>query len=618
MKLLKKIKKKEISPPIYYVVFFAIPMLGVFIKNLLLQAYINGENLYNPSIINSIKETYKYWTFYMAITLVVFGIALLIKKDSRKKKYLYIMMFATTILLCCDLIYSRSFFSMPSIANSVIFLNFSGFGGGEVSSLLSGYDILFFADIICYIAFFVFFEKENKVSKDEQKHRVFKRIYAGIFILSTFVITAIPIQAKIFEINKDAYNEIYKTMDTNKQAKYFSSLGFHIVDIVDVLEEKFDNKLSKEEIEKIDTFYEWKNEDLPDNEYSGIFEGKNVIFFQIESLESFVIGEKINGQEITPNINKLLKGGMYFNNLFEQVQGGNSSDADLMYMSSRLPIMKGCTFFSRADVKLPSFPRFLVEQGYSTTYHQAIRAGFWNYENALESMLGMDNFVGIEAYEEGEKIGFALNDKTFLEGVYPYVKKLNEPFYAHIVCNTSHMPFKLRDELKELNLDKDFDDTYIGGYLQTVRYVDTYIGELLEKLEKDGLLLNTVIVITGDHTGINKYYEYSIKEYYEKYPWLDIKGNYTVPLIIKAYGEDYEYKSDVIAGQIDLMPTLCYLFGIDKDKYLDYAMGRNLLNTNRSYAIYRDGTIHGELTKEENDIVKSSYEVSNSLFRVGK
>ena len=235
-------------------------------------------------------------------------------------------------------------------------------------------------------------------------------------------------------------------------------------------------------------------------------------------------------------------------------------------------------------------------------------------------MIGADGFVGSESYDmSGDKIGFTLNDKDFIEQVLPYLKDLNKPYYAHVVLNSSHMPFKLSDDLKELKLSEELDNSYLGGYFQCVKYVDTQIGNMLEELEKAGVLENTVIVVIGDHTGIHKYYEYSLEEWYEDYPFANVNGYYTVPLIISCSDfKDSVADEDIIAGQIDVMPTLSYLMGIKDDEYMMDAMGRNLLKTNRSYAIYRDGTIYGELTDEEKDLVSKSYDISETLFNNGK
>lgn len=176
------------------------------------------------------------------------------------------------------------------------------------------------------------------------------------------------------------------------------------------------------------------------------------------------------------------------------------------------------------------------------------------------------------------------------------------------------MPFQPSEKYKSLKLSDELDSTYLGGYFQLVNYVDKCIGDLLERMEAEGMLENTVIVVIGDHTGIHKYYEYSLEKWYDLYPWVNVEDNYTVPLIISCDDMAEAYKSDILAGQIDVMPTLAYLFGMPEEDYINSAMGRNLLKTNRSYAIFRDGTIHGELTEEEKKIVGSSYKVSDFLF----
>lgn len=610
-------RKVYIQSRIYYIVLFAIPIVGLLIKNLLLQAYINGDNLYSPDFGLAIEKTWKFWIFYIAIGMLILSIGMLFKGDKARSVYISICNFIFTLLICCDVIYIRSFFTMPSMADALILKNFSGFESGEVTSLLCGWDIFIFFDFAALgIFLFVFRRKET----DELvKIRYLRKGAVIAATISAAVLAFIPIQANAFEINEKVYNNIYKEKNAEKVSAYFSSLGFHIKDICELIAESFHSTLTEEEQKTVDRYYQWKNENLPDNEYAGMFKGKNILFLQIESLESFVIGKSIDGQEITPNINKLTDNGFYFPNIFEQVQGGNSSDADLMYTSSRLPVSKGSTFFRYEDVKLTSLPRYLRSEGYDTLYTQAIKGSFWNYENCWSKMIGVDNFVGADTINmDYEKIGFTINDKDFISEAYPYISRLESPYYAHIVLNSSHMPFEVEDKYKNLDLPDKLDDTYLGGYLQLVNYVDRCIGELLTNLEEDGMLDNTVIVVTGDHTGIHKYYEYSLEEWYDEYPWVNAEGNYTVPLIISCKEMEKKVESDILAGQIDVMPTLAYLMGMPEEEYINSAMGRNLLKTNRSYAIFRDRSIYGDLTEEEKEIVMTSYDVSEMLFQVGK
>lgn len=615
LRKIRELLKKKVYIPnrAYYIILFAIPLAGILVKNLLLQAYINGKNLYSPDFGEAISSTWKYWIFYMAAGMLILSAGMLFKKDKARHIYVTVCNSFFTVLVCCDIIYIRSFFTMPSAADALIIKNFSGFEGGEVTSLLCGWDVLLFFDILLLALFLFIFRRRE--TDDRVRTRVLRKGAAIAAVVSVGVLVMIPVEAGAFDINEDVYQSMYKEKNAEKTSAYFSSLGFHAKDICELIAQAFHSEMTSEEQELVDAYYGWKNEGLPDNEYAGALEGKNVLFLQIESLESFVIGQTIEGQEITPNINRLMEHGFYFNNIFEQVQGGNSSDADLMYTASRLPVSKGSTFFRYENTKLTSLPGYLVQKGYNALYTQAVRGSFWNYKNCWSDMIGVDNFVGADDINMNhEKIGFTINDGDFIDEAYPYISSLEAPYYAHVVLNSSHMPFRPADKYKGLELPEELDSTYLGGYFQLVNYVDSCIGELLDRMEADGMLENTAIVIIGDHTGIHKYYEYSLEEWYDEYPWVNVNGNYTVPLIISDSSMDKCVKSDVLAGQIDVMPTLAYLLGMPEEQYINDAMGRNLLKTNRSYAIFRDGTIHGELTEEERRIVASSYDVTEILF----
>ena len=102
------------------------------------------------------------------------------------------------------------------------------------------------------------------------------------------------------------------------------------MDIINVYKDSKPYELTEEENDQINQYYNWKNENLPDNEYAGISENKNLIVIQVESLESFVLGKEINGKKITPVMDELIQKGLYFPNIYEQVNEGTSSDSDLM------------------------------------------------------------------------------------------------------------------------------------------------------------------------------------------------------------------------------------------------------------------------------------------------
>ena len=89
----------------------------------------------------------------------------------------------------------------------------------------------------------------------------------------------------------------------------------------------------------------------------------------------------------------------------------------------------------------------------------------------------------------------------------------------------------------------------------------------------------------------------------------------TVPLIIYSKGiEGKELKT--IGGQVDIMPTVSYLMGVDEKDYINTALGRNLLKTNRNYTILSNGVFIGDAKNEEEkkNAVKA-LEISDKLLR---
>ncbi|HBE13370.1 MAG TPA: LTA synthase family protein, partial [Clostridiales bacterium] len=182
----------------------------------------------------------------------------------------------------------------------------------------------------------------------------------------------------------------------------------------------------------------------------GQTKGQNIIFLQVESLENFTIGNEINGQEITPNINKMLDHSYRFNRVYEQVKGGNSSDCDLMLMTSMLPIENGPAFILYEQSSFHSLPSILREEGnYYTAYFNGEKNSMWNYEMVMESAIQFDTYS--MDYSQDVIYNQYLSDESMLNQTLPKVVQVvqdagENPFYAHIVLCSSHMPFQLPQE----------------------------------------------------------------------------------------------------------------------------------------------------------------------------
>ena len=392
-----------------------------------------------------------------------------------------------------------------------------------------------------------------------------------------------------------------------------SPFGYLVYDSKEYINDHLPYTITEAQKTKIDNWFEFKNEKLSPNKYKGIFEGKNLIVIQVESLEKFVLNNSYENQQITPNLNNMLKNSIYFSNYFEQVSNATSADADLMTNSSMFPVRRGGTFFRFPSNEYNTLPMLLKSKNYYSMALHSDHGYYWNVDKALVNF-GFDEFKDMDSFDKSDTFYMGLTDESFFKQTSVLLQKAKKPFYAYTVTSTSHEPFKMPNKFKKLSLSEEFDKTYMGGYFQSLNYTDRQIGAFIADLDKKGLLDNTVIAIYGDHNGVHKYFSDEIAKIKPQENWWD--NDHRIPLIVYSKGlKGEEIKTN--GGQIDILPTLAYAFGLDENKYEDTAMGRNLLNTNRSYALLNDGTIRGKetLTKKETEFVTESFDISDSLIR---
>lgn len=586
---------------------FLIPLISIILKSIIFQGFILNDDPYKLNLSIGLNSSKYFLTYYFSFTLLFLSFALLFKSKGRII-YLFILDIIITALIFLDLGYFRGFLTLPSALLLTQTANLDNMGG-TISSMFSGMDFLFLLDFIIFPIFIFIFRKPLLNTK--------KRASITFFILmisSLIYIFYIPFNLYILK-NEDVNNSyIFDNYDPTNTAQYFSPIGYHLFDLYHVYKDSKPYELTEEEIKQIDTFFSQK-ENLPNNNYAGMFKDKNILVIQVESLESFIINKEINGQAITPVMNQLINTGLYFPNIYEQVNEGTSSDADLMINTSMFPLRRGSTFFRYPNTKYNSLPLLLEEKNYETIAIHPDKGSFWNYANGLKG-IGFNKFVDSYSFNIDEEIGLGISDESYFKQVVPMLKELKEPFYAFTVTLTSHGPFDLPEEKRVFNLDDELNQNELGGYFESVKYTDTQIGMFLELLDKEGLLDNTVVVIEGDHTGVHKYYNSSIDKLSNKEDWYLDDGNHTVPFIIWSKDMTEGKTFDTIGGQVDIMPTLLYLMGVENDKYIHTSLGRNLLNTNKSFAVLTNLEVVSEnITDEEKELYKNIVELSDKMIR---
>ncbi|MBC8062684.1 MAG: LTA synthase family protein [Clostridiaceae bacterium] len=497
----------------------------------------------------------------------------------------------------------NSFLSLHLISETQNLNNLSN----SIFSMFRTVDLVFVLFDILLLATAFYFKKY---------YTTFPRIKGAFRDIAIFSIGLIMLFHLAYDFRGGDYSgpDLFKTEFLPfSTMRNLSPLGYLVHDSKEFIVDHLPYKLDSAEKTKIANWFDFKNEKLSPNKDKGIFKGKNLIVIQVESLENFVIGNSYENQEITPNLNKLVKDSYYFSNYFEQVNNGTSADADLMTNASVFPVRRGGTFFRFPNNTYNTIPELLKSENYYSMALHSDHGYYWNVDKALANF-GFNEFKDMDDFDKSDTFYMGLTDESFFKQVSTKLKKVKEPFYAYTVTSTSHVPFVMPEKFKTLNFSKDFAKTVMGEYFHSVNYADRQIGAFIDQLDKAGLLDNTIIAIYGDHNGVHKYFGDKVANITPQETWWN--NDHRLPLIIYSKGMDGKVIT-TNGGQIDLLPTLAYTLGIDEQKYEDTSIGRNLLNTKRSYALLNDGTIKGEetLSEKEIDMVKESFNLSDDLIR---
>lgn len=398
------------------------------------------------------------------------------------------------------------------------------------------------------------------------------------------------------------YNNIFASSDANTDLEpiILSPVGYHVSDLMKLIHEKND-KLTLDNINNIDQWLDQNaNYQNPDKKYSdlqGLIKGKNLIVIQFESLETIVINNSFYGQEVTPNINKLLENSIYFPNIYEQVRDGNSSDAELMFNTAIYPSTSGSTFLRFGDNTYNSLPLILNKRNYISVAVHGDNKEFWNRDNVFPK-LGFEQYIAEDRFEDKTKAGMGILDSSLFSQSEMEMKKLNQPFYCFVITLTSHMPFDDAEKVGGLPLP---DDDIKYKYIQTINYTDRCIGQFINELNNSGLLSNSVVIIYGDHEGIHKYYKEDTTT----------DNNGRIPFIIYIPGMQ-GITLNTIGGQVDMMPTLAYLMGIPQAEYDKTTMGINLFSQYSGAAILPDGKLMGASQDEEH--LRATQDIANLII----
>ncbi|MBU9724277.1 MULTISPECIES: LTA synthase family protein [Bacillaceae] len=551
---------------------FMLLCLGI----LWVKTFVISSLTFNINI-NKYLEAIIFAVNPLAFLLVVFSIGVLFKPKVQPKYY-FIISLLLSIVLYSNSVYFREFSDIITLPMLVMGANMGDLST-SIFALIQWYDVFFFVDVLL-IGYFMF--KTPAVLTVTQTS--FKQTRSKFAVIAVIVLTIVGlIQFNHPETRTHSFNRDHLVQSMGIYNFYVYDAGVHTLTSTQTV---FADVGDWWNIER----YLEENRVEPNKDMFGVAEDMNVVVVSLESVESFVIGETIHGEEITPFLNELIEESFYFENFYYQTGQGKTSDAEFLINNSLYPLGRGAVFHTHTDNEFEALPGILKEQGYYNASFHANTETFYNRDIMYENF-GYDRFYEMEDYEitEENSVGWGMKDIDWIEQSMEYVKELPEPFYSTFLTLTNHFPYELGQEDHFID-PYDSESEIVNQYFPTVRYTDEAMKVLVEGLKDEGLYENTILIMYGDHYGIaNSHYD-ELEKFLGKEidPVEEIKLE-RVPLIIHIPGMEGE-RLDTVSGQIDVMPTILNLLGIpEQDKIM---FGSDLFAEDREdFAVLRNGNV---------------------------
>lgn len=562
------------------------------------------DNIFRLSIINMILFLFPF----------SIGIYLLSKMFNDKgNKIAYIVIFSIIAIWFSAQFVVKSYFdfyislSAFQVADQVG--DFMGKAVIETLKRIPGI-ILFFLPMIISLVF-------NK--HISFRHNKYKKnlIFIGIFILS------VGIYLLGLNINKDEmyspHSLFYDVNDVSLNMENFGVLNSFVVDVERAIfgfEEEIvinssglNHEIDSEEVQEIvyeynnlnidfeslitnetnstvKKIHEYMNSDTGtlQNEYTGMFKGKNLILFMAESYNEIAVSK-----ELTPTLYKLVNSGFVFENFYTptiySTIGGEFQEMTGLYAQSTSILSK----FRSGNIYFPQgVGNEFNEIGYSTFAYHNNSYNFQDRNKYLKS-LGFDNFKacknGLETLINCRE--WPQSDVAMIEATYnDYINE--EEFMVFYATVSGHASYnwgnaaskKHKDEYMAAGLSySEGPASYIAAQME----LDQALELLIQKLDEAGRLSDTVIALVGDHYP----YELTIDEInevstYEKDSRVEVnRSNF-----ILWNSEMDTVKIDKVGSQLDVIPTIYNAFGISYDSRL--FIGKDILSTEGGLAMFGD------------------------------
>lgn len=521
----------------------------------------------------------------------------------RRRWVQIVMMLVLDGLLISNLMYSRTYNSVIPLESYLLAGNLSDFMASVVDSM-RWIDLLF--PISTLIAGFWVrrYAPEARLAWRRVVH------YMAIII-------AVGAICGLLLVPKGGFS---KTIDDMQSANYYSCVTPEYTFFGSLLYDAMhtDAPCTPQIQEEVKTWFALQPNYMPLSD--SISERKNLVVVLCESLESWVIGLRMEGKEITPNLNRAIADTqtLYAPNTLTQVKGGRSIDCQLLLNAGLLPLRSGCYAMKYTGNNYHTLTKAMASTYNSRSYLLTVDKPItWNQAQVAKAF-GIDTLLSKDSWQLDEKVGSRkkLGDVSFMRQAVEKMKteqiwKRGEHVYLQFVTYSGHNPFILPDNLKRIHFKGNYPQKMLD-YMTMANYTDHAVGILLQYLKSRPDWHETMVVIVGDHEGLAAD-RADIRRSAEGRRV--VSASQFTPFIVLNSPVTMRY--DGILGQVDMYPTILNLMHLDN--YYWRGMGQSILDKRKvAVAVGSQMNIEGDVshaTKVEINRLTQAHTIADWVIR---
>lgn len=502
------------------------------------------------------------------------------------------------------------YYSMTSLVFGFNLLELRDEGSSYILDTILNTNPLIYVFAIALIVIGIITGKKLPVN-DKYKPKRFLKVFVFFLVLHTLTPFLLGHANNNLKWNnfKNARNIYNNFSDCNKSLKIsglyeYSVRNFYFTFL------KPEEEISDEDQKFLDSIY--KAEDTKEeNAYTGKFKGKNLIFLQLEGMDTWMLTKKT-----TPNLYNLRKHSIDFSNHYSIYTGGgstfNSEFAVNTGFTTPISYIENVYSFSKNTFPY-TMARLFKEQNYSVNAFHMNKGEFYSRDINYKSW-GYDNYYGLQDIQKYNDERYVLDRELILNKTfYNKIFKQQGNFVNYIITYSPHTPFTTEKEVGKILAEEKYGKGNIPKLSEedcakmAASETDNMVGLLIQALKDNGLYDNTVIVAYADH------YLYTLddKSILDKYKETSNNLINHTPFFIWSSDLGQLTSISKVNMQMDILPTVLNLFGIDYNS--NNYIGHDILSNDfKGYAFFSDYSWYDGKVYVENQQITNGKKMSKN------